>query len=223
MNSIIDEETLTAIKANEDLWQNILFYKEWAKILLTLPAELRAKIHDAVDEFIVSRTDPTDNSILYSPYWMIRQRILQDKHNYQEKIIVRNRANGNKGGRPRKTQETQSHPNNPVGFEKPSGGEETQWGPEKPNRKRNMIDTSNDVSQKESQKKGFSETIERRKQLFAESIAPFVEEYGRDMCNAFFSYWTEPNKSGTRMRWELEKTWDVNRRLKRWTNNNFKK
>ena len=90
-----------------------------------------------------------------------------------------------------------------------------------------MIDTTNVVSQKEltnvSQKKVFSDSITSRRKAFADSIAPYVDEYGREMCNAFFAYWTEPNKSGTRMRFELEKTWDVSRRIKRWANNNFKK
>lgn len=32
----------------------------------------------------------------------------------------------------------------------------------------------------------------------------------------FVSYWTEPNKSGTRVRWELQQTFDVPRRLSTW-------
>jgi hypothetical protein len=40
------------------------------------------------------------------------------------------------------------------------------------------------------------------------------------MCNEFYLYWTEPNKSGTKMRFEMEKTWDIGRRLARWANNN---
>lgn len=32
----------------------------------------------------------------------------------------------------------------------------------------------------------------------------------------FYSYWTEPNKSGTRQRWELQRTFDVKRRLYTW-------
>lgn len=35
----------------------------------------------------------------------------------------------------------------------------------------------------------------------------------------FASYWTEPNKSKTKLRWELEKTWDLGRRLARWMSN----
>lgn len=38
----------------------------------------------------------------------------------------------------------------------------------------------------------------------------------------FIDYWTETNKSGTKMRWELEKTWDFNLRMKRWVKQSWK-
>lgn len=61
-----------------------------------------------------------------------------------------------------------------------------------------------------------------RSKLFQESLRPFLEVYGRDLLNDFYAYWTEPNKSKTKMRYELEKTWDVARRLNTWSRNNFK-
>jgi hypothetical protein len=38
----------------------------------------------------------------------------------------------------------------------------------------------------------------------------------------FFLYWTEPNKSRTKLRWEMEKTWETKRRLGTWFNNAIK-
>lgn len=38
----------------------------------------------------------------------------------------------------------------------------------------------------------------------------------RPEVQKFILYWTEPNKSGTRQRWELERTFDVHRRLATW-------
>jgi DNA-binding Lrp family transcriptional regulator len=35
----------------------------------------------------------------------------------------------------------------------------------------------------------------------------------------FVSYWTEPNRSKTKLRWELERTWDMKRRVGTWTRN----
>ena len=36
------------------------------------------------------------------------------------------------------------------------------------------------------------------------------------MIRQFYDYWIEPNKSRTKMRYELEQTWDTKRRLNTW-------
>jgi hypothetical protein len=59
-------------------------------------------------------------------------------------------------------------------------------------------------------------TIEERKLKFASTLEPFLSIYGREMLNNFFKYWTEPNKSKTKFRQELERTWDTERRLGTW-------
>lgn len=64
--------------------------------------------------------------------------------------------------------------------------------------------------------------VEKRERTFRDSLVPFVSKYGEDMIRAFCDYWTERNKSGTKMRFELEKTWDTARRLIRWDMNNNK-
>lgn len=67
--------------------------------------------------------------------------------------------------------------------------------------------------------------VEKRERTFRDSLAPFVSKYGEEMIRAFCDYWTERNKSGTKMRFEMEKTWDTARRLVRWdiNNNKFKR
>lgn len=57
-----------------------------------------------------------------------------------------------------------------------------------------------------------------RKEDFRKSLIPYVETYGREMIRAFFDYWTEKNRSCTKMRFELEKTWETARRLATWSN-----
>jgi hypothetical protein len=65
--------------------------------------------------------------------------------------------------------------------------------------------------------------IEYRKLKFASTLQIFLPTYGREVLNEFYGYWTEPNKSNTKFRQELEKTWDLNRRLERWVSNNYNK
>jgi hypothetical protein len=42
------------------------------------------------------------------------------------------------------------------------------------------------------------------------------EEIVRREINKFISYWTERNKSGTKQRWQMEKTFEIKRRLQTW-------
>jgi hypothetical protein len=67
--------------------------------------------------------------------------------------------------------------------------------------------------------------IEERKLKFANTLKPFVDIYGRDLVKEFYEYWTEPNKSNTKFKQELLKTWSVERRLETWSknDNNFNK
>lgn len=58
--------------------------------------------------------------------------------------------------------------------------------------------------------------LKKRAGVFYKSLVPFVETYGREMIRQFYDYWTEPNKSRTKMRYELERTWDTKRRLNTW-------
>ena len=68
-------------------------------------------------------------------------------------------------------------------------------------------------------------TLEQRAISFYESLVPFLEKYDKEMIRAFYSYWSEPNQAKTKMRFELERTWDTSRRLINWANidnNNLK-
>jgi hypothetical protein len=73
-------------------------------------------------------------------------------------------------------------------------------------------------------------SIEEREKKFKESLYPFTKYtknpegmYTPEIIKEFFEYWKEPNKSKSKMRFEMEKTWDLKLRLVRWGNNNFGK
>lgn len=61
--------------------------------------------------------------------------------------------------------------------------------------------------------------IDERKLKFASTLKPFINIYGKDLLNDFYKYWTEPNKSNTKFKQELEKTWSLERRLETWVKN----
>ena len=73
-----------------------------------------------------------------------------------------------------------------------------------------------------SSSKSISKSISKRIEEFKNSINA-IGDISNDDKNDFFLYWTEKNKSGTKFRAEMEKTFDIGRRLKRWSNNGFNK
>ncbi len=60
--------------------------------------------------------------------------------------------------------------------------------------------------------------ITDRIEAFRTSLLIYKSEYGEEMIEAFFLYWSEKNPSGKKMRFELQKTWETPRRLKTWAN-----
>lgn len=87
----------------------------------------------------------------------------------------------------------------------------------------NIIEYNNkDIIKEEEEKKPKKPTIEERKIVFKEKLKSFLDTYSRDMLNDFFLYWTEHNTDGKKMRFEMEKVFDVKRRLKTWYKNSLK-
>lgn len=66
---------------------------------------------------------------------------------------------------------------------------------------------------------------EKKEEKFKSEVYEFLDQYPDSLLKEFISYWTEPNKSRTKLRYELEKTWDCSRRLATWARNSkdFKK
>jgi len=62
-------------------------------------------------------------------------------------------------------------------------------------------------------------SLEDREKEFRDSVGLFIKEYPKETLRAFFNYWSEPNASKTKMRYQLEKTFDIKRRLANWTKN----
>lgn len=70
-----------------------------------------------------------------------------------------------------------------------------------------------------------TKTFDDRVLDFKKSLFPFVDtqggKYTKKIVEDFFEYWSEPNKSKTKMRWEMEKTFDNARRLSKWVSYDY--
>jgi hypothetical protein len=62
--------------------------------------------------------------------------------------------------------------------------------------------------------------ISNRKEKFIEDVLKI--ETDQNLIKNFISYWSEENKSNTKMRFEIERTWNLKSRLQRWKSNKNK-
>lgn len=58
--------------------------------------------------------------------------------------------------------------------------------------------------------------------VFRMQVKQFAGVYPQEMLEAFTRYWTEPNPSGTKMRFQMQKTWSLAGRLSTWAKNEAK-
>jgi len=87
----------------------------------------------------------------------------------------------------------------------------------------NVIRTHNDSNTSISISKAkVKKSIEDRIEAFKNAIHS-IKDISDEDKNDFFAYWTERNKSGSKFRAEMQKTFDINLRLKRWSSNGFNK
>lgn len=65
--------------------------------------------------------------------------------------------------------------------------------------------------------------LKERKLAFGMQLKPFNGMYQRSMLAGFYNYWTEVKEGGRKMRFEKEKTFEIAKRLARWSKNNYGK
>ena len=75
---------------------------------------------------------------------------------------------------------------------------------------------SPEEKEKSSAKKGKEPSIEEREARFCARVNEYSDLYKEEILNAFCRYWTERNEGGKKMRFEMEKVFDLNRRLITW-------
>ncbi len=68
-----------------------------------------------------------------------------------------------------------------------------------------------------------SKDINKRKQEFALKLNPFLDLYGKNMLNEFYSYWTEHGDKDKKMRYEKQTSFNLEARLSRWHKNVLEK
>jgi len=73
--------------------------------------------------------------------------------------------------------------------------------------------------QEEGQEKGQEKGKEEKENDFKKSLLTFQDKYDVKLLEAFYLYWSESNPNGKKMKFEMQKTFDISRRLITWKKN----
>lgn len=87
------------------------------------------------------------------------------------------------------------------------------------NTKNSLITVCNWKSYQMDTKPKKKRNLETVANKFLVELSAFKDRYDDELLEAFFDYWTEPNRSKTKLKYELQKTFDIGRRLKTWQKN----
>ena len=87
-------------------------------------------------------------------------------------------------------------------------------------KKVNNLSSSNLTTINKNKEIKITNNIISNREAFVLEVMAF--DYDKKILEGFIDYWTEPNKSKTKMKFELNKTWETNLRLKNWSANQKK-
>ena len=210
-----------------------LVYNDWAELVETLPMEERGRVLTALfrhanGEEELGITDPAAKMLVM----MMTKQMDRDTEAYDRKC-ERNRKNiekryneriqSNTNVSEKKEEVTNVYdgirPNTNVydGMQYKDKDKEEDKDKDKDKDKELKKDVLTNVEKKaEDIAAAAAATLAQRKEKFRSSLDAYRSLYPSYMLDQFFEYWTEPNKSGSKMRFEMERTWAVNLRLKTW-------
>jgi len=199
--------------------KSFILYIDSFEVLQHLSDEQLGKLTRLLFKYQIDGSTPEVNDPLFFPFGFIRATMDRDNEKWEQRAD-RARTNGTKGGRPKEnqegyqeTQETQSvisKPKEPVSVSVSVSGSVNASVSEN-------VKLDNGVSNETKSKSYKHWSVDD----FKQSILDNRLEYSKEMLNSFFEYWSELNVLG-KPKFTTEKTWETDKRLKRWYGNNSK-
>lgn len=194
---------------------SFIFYKEWRDAIADLPNDVRLEIYEAIIEYGTSGKLPALKPIANVAFNFIKAGIDRNAEKYNDVIEKRREAGRISAEKRKQLKESKHVPTNSTSVESVEQRATNSTDNVNVNDNENKDNTPDGVSKKDAAK---AATLKRREE-FKKSLYSFVGKYGDRMIEAFFSYWGELNKSETKMRFEMQKTWEVGLRLATWAKN----
>lgn len=179
-----------------------IFYRSFKESMNDLSDADKLIMYEAISDYSLDMKEPELTGFPKALFSLIRPILDANTKRWQ---------NGCKGGAPAGSLKGNQNARKRTENEPDSNQKQTK---NKANKDKDVNKDNNIDKEKIVKEKSLS--LSDRTEKFKEELIPFVQKYGKDMIFAFFDYWSEPNPSKTKMKFEMQKTWDIAKRLRTW-------
>lgn len=196
--------------------KSFVLYADLIKSIEHLTNEEKGILFNHLLEYVNDKNPVLEDRLILTAWKPIELQLKRDLKKFEEVKAKRSEA-GKRSAELRALRNEEQNETNSTSVE---SVEQTSTNPTD-NDTVNVNDNVNVINNNIKPKQSFDE----RTQKFKDELIQFKDKYGVEMLKSFFNYWSEPNQSKTKMRCELQKTWDTSKRLATWSKNesNFKR
>ena len=193
--------------------KSFLIYDDWGDLVETLPEEDKGRVFSALFRFsatgeVSDLSNPAADMLLKV---MVKQ-LRDDKEKYDRKC-EKNKENSAK----RFIDGYRTISNDNDGYRTMTDKDkDKELDKDKDLKEKEKTILTDGKKESEKPMVAAEAATSARKEKFYASLVPFVDKYGKDMIRDFFDYWSEMNRSKSKMRFEQQATWELALRLKTW-------
>lgn len=204
--------------------ESFVFHKDWFAAINQLPTEKRLIFYEGIANFAITRY--TLPELEKDPLFLIIKEQLKRDCDKYEQICEKRRKNVEERYK-NKEKTTNVDTNVTTNVDTKTTNVTTKYIYDTDT----VTDTETGTVSKDVNKENIKEnsarklaslSLEERKENFYNSLFPYLEQYGKEILREFYEYWTESNHNGNKLRWEMEKTFEISKRLATWKKNETK-
>ena len=170
-----------------------IFYRSFYEAIKSLPESNQLEVYNAIFEYSFNFVEVELTGLSNTIFTLIKPQLEANNKRYENGTKPKNKQNGSKI----------------------EAKDDQKISKVEANKNKNV---NNNVNENENKNNNVNDRIE----TFKTKVFTYSNIHSVDMLNKFINYWSELNKSGTKMRFELEKTWEIEKRLITWKNNGIK-
>lgn len=223
----------TKDKGKEKAKGSFVFYKDWWEALKEFPEVTRLSAIEAIMNYAFEGKEPEDPTMRFATA-QIRMFIDRDRERFEKAVQQRKDAIRKRWEKAKQQKEYEAIRANTSEYDriKPNtseynnvndnvndnGATVSKDTDSNNNKKRECIEKKDaaDAATLNNEDAAHAATLSERKAKFYYECSLFTKKYGAAIVREFFDFWTETNATGTKMKFEMERTWQTGYRIARW-------